>query len=713
MPRDLSRYPTMAPRIKRKDPRKLSSPEARWQHLVREIRRHDILYFVHNTPEMSDVAYDHLFLQLEELEKEHPELRTPESPTRTVGVKPSRKFAKFEHTNPMLSLENAFSRADVSGFLSRVRRFLRLAEDDVPNILAEPKIDGISCALHYADGSLQHGVTRGDGQQGEDVTANVRTIADIPQRLSGSGWPRRLEVRGEVYMEHAAFALLNARQKEQAGKLFASPRNAAAGSLRQLNWRITSNRFLRFLAHGWGGRAIPLKLGDRFSEVLTKLSRWGFRVQDWRLCSDLEAMLSCHALWSTERSRLAYAIDGVVYKLDRLDLWERLGTAGRTPRAALAHKFSPEVGETLLERIDVQVGRSGALTPVAILEPVSLEGVRISRVGLHNEDFIRARDIRVKDVVRIHRAGDVIPQILGVVFEKRPEHSRPFVFPTSCPVCGGCTSRLPHEAVRRCEAGLTCGAQVVRKLVHFCGRSAFNIAGLGKRQIAFLFSTHRVRSPADVFTLAERDKKADSMQRLAAQKDWGLLSARNLFTAIEVARDVSFARFLVALGIRYIGEANARALAEAFGSWSEFSETMQLDRQACEDALKSVSGIGPSAIASLQAFFSEPRCRQAVFDLVREIRMPARTASDSDLPLHNKTIVFTGKLERMSREEAKAQAEHLGARVASSVSAKTDFLIRGENAGNKVRQALRHQVRVLTEEAWLHELRLLRHASRD
>jgi len=681
----------------------LTLDEAKDEHdsLVREIKRHDRLYYQDDQPEISDADYDRLRLRTEALEARFPSFITAESPTQKVGTAPSEKFAKVRHSVRMLSLGNVFSDEDVEEFVTRVRRFLKLSADATLNFTAENKIDGLSVSLRYERGELAVAATRGDGSEGEDVTANVRTIAQIPNELKGRDIPRVFEVRGEVYMSHADFSELNQRQLKAGGKIFANPRNAAAGSLRQLDPAITAARPLRFFSWGWGEASeLP---ADTNHGVLEAIASWGFLMPPLKVCKTVEEMLDAYRAIELNRAALGYDIDGVVYKVDRLDLQERLGFVSRTPRWATAHKFSAEKANTVLLGIDIQVGRTGALTPVAKLAPVTVGGVVVSNATLHNEDEIARKDIRVGNTVTVQRAGDVIPQILGVVPDEGSASFPRYVFRETCPVCGSHAVREANpktgklDAVRRCTGGLICPAQMVERLRHFVSRLAFDIEGLGEKHIQAFFEEGRIRAPADIFTLQARD--GVSMPRLAEKEGWGAQSAANLFAAIEARRTISLERFIFALGIRHVGETTAKLLAKSFGSLEHLRHAMA-DAHAPE-RLSEIDGIGDVVAQSILDFFQEPHNQEVIAKLTRELTVEEYKHDVVSSRLAGATVVFTGKLERLTREEAKAQAERLGAKVAGSVSKNTLYLVAGPGAGSKLKRAEELGVKVLSEDEWL------------
>ena len=668
--------------------------------LAADIARHDRLYYIEAAPEISDAEYDRLWLRNKAIEQRFPDLVRPDSPSLRVGAPPSEAFAKVAHRVPMLSLANAFDDADLSEFLTRVRRFLGLDEDAAVTLVGEPKIDGLSAAVHYHGGRFVLGATRGDGQVGEDVTANLRTIRDLPLRLRGDDVPEVIELRGEVYMTRTEFEALNAERAAAGEPPFANPRNAAAGSLRQLDSRITARRKLHFFAYAWGEVSRPF--ADSHWEALARFRDWGLRVNPLaRRCADEAAAIALYREIAEARARLDYEIDGVVYKVDRLDWQERLGMVSRAPRWAIARKFPAEQAETRLLAIEIQVGRTGALTPVARLEPVTVGGVVVSNATLHNEDEIARKDARVGDWVVVQRAGDVIPQVVRVLTDRRPPGTEPFVFPDHCPVCDSHAVREEGEAVRRCTGGLICPAQRVERLRHFVSRDAFDIEGLGEKQIAAFFRDGLIEEPADIFTLARRAETFDPP--LAAREGWGEKSVENLFRAIEARRRIPLDRFIYALGIRHVGQATARLLAKTYGSLTTFLNEMgRADDPEGEAraALENIDGIGPKVAATLADFFAEPHNVAVVSDLKNEVTVEDFVEPQGETPLAGKTIVFTGALETMTRAEAKARAEALGAKVAGSVSRKTDYVVVGADAGSKAAKARALGVATLSEDEW-------------
>jgi DNA ligase (NAD+) len=612
------------------------------------------------------------------------------------------------HSVPMLSLGNVFDDDGVRDFLERIRRFLGLEPVEGLAFTAEPKIDGLSITLRYEEGRLVQGATRGDGYQGENVTANVRTIANIPKAIKSKSFPDPFEVRGEIYMSRAAFQRLNEGQAERGERTFANPRNAAAGSLRQLDPAITASRPLQFFAYGWG--EAPKLPADTQWGIYRAMDDWGFPLNPLaKLTNSVEEMLDTYSDIESGRAGLDYDIDGVVYKLDRLDLQQRLGFVSRSPRYAVAHKFPAEKATTILRDIEIQVGRTGALTPVAKLEPVTVGGVVVQNATLHNEDEIARKGVRVGDTVIVQRAGDVIPQILGVVEGKRPKGAKRFSFPTVCPACGSHAVREVNpttgteDVVRRCTGGLICPAQRVERLKHFVSRNAFDIEGLGEKHIKTFYDDGLIQSPQDIFTLAERDRR--SQTRLEAREGWGETSAEKLFTAIEARRMVKLDRFIYALGVPHVGEITGRLLARAYGSIEAFRDAMLAaagDRTGEAYAeLDNIEGIGPTVAEAIADFFAEPHNVEVVDELLREVRPEPLEAIDHASPISGKTVVFTGTLEKMTRPEAKARAERLGAKVAGSVSKKTDYVVAGPGAGSKLKDAERLGLKVLGEDEWL------------
>ena len=678
--------------------------KAELKRLAAEIGEHDKRYYQDDAPTVSDADYDALRRRNEEIEALFPALVRTDSPSRRVGAQPSQKFAKVRHAVPMLSLGNAFSDDEVIEFVERVRRFLRLPAEEKVVFTAEPKIDGLSCTLRYEGGRLVRGATRGDGTEGEEVTANVRTLADIPDTLRGKRVPDICEVRGEVYMTKSAFVALNERQKAAGRQVFANPRNSAAGSLRQLDPTITASRPLGFFAYSWGEMsAMPAQTQ---SGMLDWFASCGFKTNPLtQVCDAVDAMLSFHHEIEAQRAGLDYDIDGVVYKVDRLDWQQRLGFVSRNPRWALAHKFPAEKATTVVKAIDIHVGRTGALTPIARLEPVTVGGVVVSNATLHNADEIERLGVRIGDTVTIQRAGDVIPQVLGVVLEHRPKGSKPYKFPSHCPcslhtaVVRDTTATGGEGVVARCTGEFACPHQKIEHLKHFVSRRAFDIEGLGEKQIALFFEQGWIREPGDIFTLAARNPKI----KLEEQEGFGELSVRNLFSAIEARREIALERFIYALGMRHVGETTARALARGYGSWTAFHDAClkvaanDLDTRAEMDNLDQ---IGETVIDSIAAYFGEEHNRGIVERLTAEVTILDAEKPAADSVVAGKTVVFTGSLEKMTRDEAKAMAERLGAKVAGSVSQKTDYVVAGPGAGSKLGKAKDLGVAVLTEDEW-------------
>jgi DNA ligase (NAD+) len=684
----------------------LTEREAKAEHarLEAEIAAHDRRYYQNDAPSVSDADYDRLRRRYSEIEARFPQLRTLQSLTQRVGAAPSGRFAKVRHAVPMLSLDNAFAEEDVVDFVGRIRRFLRLPEDEEISFSAEPKIDGLSMSLRYEDGVLVTGATRGDGSEGEDVTANVKTITDIPHSLSGRKIPAVTEVRGEVYMTKAAFLELNRKQAEAGKQLYVNPRNTAAGSLRQLDASITASRPLGFFAYAWGEMsAMP---ADTQSGMIKWFEHCGFKTNPLtKMCRTVDALLKFHREIETQRAGLDYDIDGVVYKVDRLDWQDRLGFVSRSPRWAIAHKFPAEKATTVIKDIEIQVGRTGFLTPVAKLEPVTVGGVVVQNATLHNADEIARLDVRIGDTVQIQRAGDVIPQVLGVIADKRPRSARPYEFPKKCPC------PLKTEVVREtiasgeqgvrahCTGEFACPFQQIEHLRHFVSRRAFDIDGLGEKQIEFFHEQGWVNEPADIFTLQERNKKI----RLEEIEGFGETSVRNLFAAIEARRDITLERFIYALGIRHVGETTAVALARGYGSWDAFHEAclkLAKDDEETKQEMDALDQIGDTVIESLHDYFGEAHNRRRIERLAAQVKIRDAEKPRSDSPIAGKTVVFTGSLEQMTRDEAKASAERLGAKVSGSVSKKTDYVVAGPGAGSKLAEAEKHGVAVLTEDEW-------------
>ncbi len=676
----------------------LTEAEARDElaRLAEAIARADQAYHGRDAPEITDAAYDALRQRNAAIERQFPALVRSDSPSLRVGAAPAGGFAKVRHGAPMLSLGNVFNAGDFAEFAARARRFLGLGDDIALRFVGEPKIDGLSINLTYEEGVFVRGATRGDGTEGEDVTANLRTLATLPQRLRGEV-PSRIEIRGEVFMTKADFLALNAAQEAAGERLFANPRNAAAGSLRQLDPRITAARPLALFAYAIGQASA--RPAATHWEYLARLADWGFSVNPLsRLLADEREAAAFEQEIAAARASLPYDIDGVVYKIDDFAWQERLGYVGREPRWAVAWKFPPEQATTTLLDIVIQVGRTGALTPVAQLQPVNVGGVLVARATLHNEDEIARKDVRIGDTVIVQRAGDVIPQIIGAVPERRPAAALPFVFPDRCPACGSAALRPPGEAVRRCTGGLICPAQAEERLIHFVSRPAFDIDGLGEKSVREFMQDGLLRTPPDIFRLPAHE------QEIAAREGWGATSARNLVRAIEARRRIPLARFIHALGIRRIGAANARLLARHYGSYAawraEMAKAVQIGAEARSD-LANIVGIGPTIAEELAAFFAEPRNLATLDTLAAMLQIEdAAPEAPEQARLAGKTVVFTGTLATMSRPEAKALAERLGAKVTDSVSRRTDLVVAGAEAGSKARRAAELGITLLSEAEW-------------
>jgi DNA ligase (NAD+) len=690
--------------------------------LAESISHHDRLYHEKDQPEITDARYDELRQRNNAIEKRFPELIRANSPSQRVGAAPATGFKKVRHKVPMLSLDNAFTREDITDWLTGIRNFLRELKDDsvAIEIDCEPKIDGLSCTLLYKHGKLMSGATRGNGAEGEDVTANVKTVKDIPHILRGKGWPEVLEVRGEVYMSDDDFLRLNEQQSQSNGKLFANPRNAAAGSLRQLDPNVTASRPLRFYAYAIG--EVSKLFAQKQWEVRKKLKKWGFHLNEPAslvkiVVKDLSRVFNYYDDIQIKRSGLGFSIDGIVLKINRLDWQSRLGFVSRSPRWAIAWKFPPEQASTIIEKIRCQVGRTGKITPVADLKPISVGGVLVARATLHNADEIERKDIREGDTVVIQRAGDVIPQVVTTIKEQRPDWSVPYRFPTLCPVCNSLLVREEGEADTYCTGGLVCAAQVVERLRHFAARDAFDIEGLGEKNIELFYGKGLIKTPVDIFTLEERDGKDQPPVR--EWEGWGDTSSRKLFDAIKRARVISLDRFIYALGIHQVGQATARLLARHYltlAHWREIMETAEQDKESgAYSELLAINGVGESMADDLLGFFAEPHNREILDELtvtvwenderlvtVNDFEQPSATST-----IAGKTVVFTGSLETMSRNEAKSQAEALGANVAGSVSSKTDYVVAGLGAGSKEKKARELDVTVLTEEQWLELIRIM------
>jgi DNA ligase (NAD+) len=681
--------------------------------LAETIARHDRLYHEKDAPEISDAEYDALRRRNLALEQRFPDLVRADSPSRRVGAAPAAGFAKVTHAKPMLSLDNAFDDEDVRAFFTSVRNFFRRPEDlarvdpATIEVAAEPKIDGLSCSLRYEQGELVLAATRGDGVTGEDVTANVKTLRGVPHRLKGRGWPQTIEIRGEVYMERPGFFALNAEREKAGEPVFANPRSSAAGSLRQLDPSVTAERPLQFFAYAWGEASAPV--AETHSKAIERFQAWGLPVNPLsRLCRGVDEVLAFHREIAEKRASLPYDIDGVVYKVNDLDLEERLGFAARAPRWAIAHKFPAEQAQTVLEKISIQVGRHGTLTPVAELAPITVGGVVVERATLHNEDEITRKDIREGDTVVVQRAGDVIPQVVSVVLERRPKGSKPYVLSAEisrggdgkprCPICHSLAVREEGEAAWRCTGGLICPAQAVERLRHFVSRDAFDVEGLGYKHLTAFWQDKLIRTPADIFRL---DAKV-----IAEREGWGEQSARKLNDAIDGRRKIALDRFIYALGIPQVGQQTAKLLARHYKSFARWRKAMEEAKNPESDAwreLNDIHGIGEDMATDIVGFFAETHNRDLLDDLEREVTIVdyagARGATTS--PLSGKSIVFTGTLTAMSRSEAKARAEALGANVAASVSGKTDYLVVGSDAGSKAEKAKALGVTTISEDEWL------------
>ncbi|WP_353255311.1 NAD-dependent DNA ligase LigA [Hyphomonas sp.] len=674
--------------------------------LAQMIAEADAAYYQNDAPELTDAAYDALRQRNAEIEAAFPNLKREDSPSLRVGAEAGDGFAKARHGVPMLSLENAFTDEDVADFAARIRRFLALGEETDLTFTAEPKIDGLSLSLTYESGKLVRAATRGDGQTGEDVTANARTLADIPAKLAGKGWPASIEIRGEIYMAKDDFAALNVREAAAGRKTFANPRNAAAGSLRQLDTAITKSRPLRFFAYAWGAVSAPF--AETQLEAVEAFGKWGFVTNRLMVrILTVDEILAVYRDIEAKRAGLAYDIDGVVYKVDRLDWQQRLGFVSRAPRWAIAHKFPAEKATTILLGIDIQVGRTGSLTPVARLEPVTVGGVVVSNATLHNEDEIARLGVKPGDVVEIQRAGDVIPQVLRVVTASTGPVWR---MPETCPACGSAAVREADEAGetdvrRRCTGGLICPAQAVERLKHFVSRKALDIDGLGARQIELFFERGVLRAPQDIFRL-RKNIEAAGLPPLEHWDGFGAASARKLYGAIDARRKPDFARFLNGLGIRHVGQTTSGQFARGFLSWQSFWDAVRWAAEGGPGSegyldLTGIDGIGEAAAQALIQFESEPHNREMLGALLAEIEVQDEVPAATDSPVAGKTVVFTGTLERMTRDEAKARASALGAKVAGSVSAKTDILVAGLGAGSKLAKAEGLGVRTMTEAEWL------------
>jgi DNA ligase (NAD+) len=686
----------------------LQALDAKVRHsdLVKEIRKADSAYYTDDAPHLTDAQYDKLRTELLTLEANYPDLVTKDSPSQTVGAAPSRRFQKVKHAVPMLSLSNVFSEEDASDFLERIRKFLGLSENDALEIVAEPKIDGLSCSLRYEKGVLVMAATRGDGAEGENITANVRTISDVPQTLSGENIPDVLEVRGEIHMGRSELSALNAALEADGKKVFANPRNAAAGSVRQLNSSVTASRNLGFFGYALGEVSAPFS--ETHQGVRKCLSKWGIPGTPYRVCQSLADIMGNYEMILNDRPDLDYEIDGIVYKVNCLDYQQRLGFVSRAPRWATAHKFPAERAVTTILDVDIQVGRTGALTPVARLEPITVGGVVVSNATLHNADEIARKDIRVGDHVVIQRAGDVIPQVVEVVLEKRSPCSQPYCFPTQCPACGSAAIREGEDVVMRCTGGLVCSAQGIERLKHFVSRLAFDIEGLGIKIIEQFWETGLIKTPADIFSLHKT--AMEYAPPLSEWDGWGELSAQNLFGAIDERRTITMNRFVYALGIRHVGEATAKRLSAHYGDALSLKQAMleagkpheEGTANSAYDDLIAIEDVGPGVAEDVIAFFSEPHNITVFDDLCMQLMITSyEKPSVADSPVAGKTVVFTGALTETTRAEAKAKAESLGAKVSGSVSKKTDYVVAGEDAGSKLKKARDLGINVLSEQGWI------------
>ncbi|MCH8202096.1 MAG: NAD-dependent DNA ligase LigA [Proteobacteria bacterium] len=679
--------------------------KAELKRLAALIREHDRRYHGQETPLISDAEYDQLWRRNSEIELRFPKLIRADSPSRRVGTPPSGRFRKVAHRQPMLSLDNAFSDEELVEFEARIRRFLaRQPEIEAGQgieMTVEPKIDGLSASLLYEDGKLSLGLTRGDGRTGEDVTSNLVTIKDIPAGLRGKDWPELIEIRGEVFMTKPDFAKLNQSQEATGAKLFANPRNAAAGSVRQLDSSVTASRPLRFFAYGWGELMGQMPVGQ--IEFLHQLETWGFKINPLtRLCSSIEEALAHYHTIESQRAELAYDIDGVVYKINRVDWQLRLGKVSRAPRWAIAQKFPAEQAKTNILDIEIQVGRTGTLTPVAKLQPVTVGGVVVSNATLHNRDEIERLGVRIGDRVIVQRAGDVIPQVVEIVIEERPPEAKPFRFPSRCPACGSHAVSEGDDVAVRCTGGLICPAQRVERLRHFVSKGAFDIEGLGRKQIAAFWKQRLIESPADIFTLAARERTQEL--NLANREGWGETSLSNLFAAIDRRREIGLDRFLFALGIRHIGQSTGRLLAINYTSLENLLRAVDEAADGQSEArreLEAIDGIGPKVTDAIVDFLAEPHNHKIVTELLTEVSVQDFRPPADGSPISGKRLVFTGHLESMTRSEAKARAEALGARVTGSISPKTDYLIAGSGSGSKMKKASDLGVQILDEAAWV------------
>lgn len=693
--------------------------------LRKELEKHNKAYYHDDEPVISDAKYDELKRELIDIETKYPEFLTSNSPTQTVGYAVLDKFKKVKHSRPMLSLSNGFSKENIQDFFDRVKRFLGLNGEEKLEMFCEPKIDGLSFGARFEDGVFVQGATRGDGVTGEDITENLRTIKTFPKKLIGKDIPKILEVRGEVFMMKSDFEALNRKREENSEKVFANPRNAAAGSLRQLDTSITASRNLDYFVYALGEMSEDFDVKTQ-EKVLDEVSKFGFSVNKLaKLCENVDEVMKFYDKVQAERYNLEYDIDGIVYKVNNLKYQERLGFVSHSPRWAIAHKFPAEKAITLIEKIDIQVGRTGSLTPVAHLKPVNVGGVLVSRATLHNEDEIERKDIREGDTVTIQRAGDVIPQVVKVDLQKRSKDSKPFQFPDKCPICGSPAVRYGDDVVKRCTGGINCKAQVIQGLKHFVSRNAFDIEGLGKKQIDNFFQAERIKTFVDIFKLEERDKKAEqtasdlglfrtgkevkTLTPIRSLEGWGNKSANKLFEAINKRRDIELHRFIYGLGIRFVGEITAKLLANHYRSFENLKEKMvkaskDSESEECKD-FKNIDGVGGKIADGILDYFHNEKNIEMLDELVAQLNIKDAEEIVAKSPLSGKTVVFTGSLERMTRQEAKAKAESLGIKVASAISGKTDFLIAGANSGSKLKKAEKLGVKVLSEDEWLEMLK--------
>lgn len=669
------------------------------ERLARLIAYHDYQYFTLANPEITDEQYDALRRQNQELEAQFPDLRRLDSPSLRIGSPVSAQFEKVKHRKPLLSLDNVFNEKEFVDFEKRLKRFIKMPEETEIAMLAEPKIDGLSASLHYQDGQFVLGATRGDGQEGENITVNLRTVRDLPLRLLSEDAPKNLEVRGEVYMKNSDFEILNQQRRKQHEQVFANPRNAAAGSLRQLDSAITAERPLHFFAYY--AQNLEGNVAETQEELLQKLQRWGFVVNPFhKLCATHMDMMQYYRVMEETRETLDYEIDGLVFKVNDLRLQERLGVVGRAPRHSIAFKFAAEQAETIVEDILLQVGRTGVITPVAVLRPVIVGGVTVSRATLHNEEEIRRKDVRIQDSVIVQRAGDVIPQIVRVITSKRPNTSQVYHFTERCPCCHSLLHQTPGQVAKRCLNGFGCEDQAIQRLIHFVSRDALNIDGLGEKHMAKFYAFGLISSPVDIFTLEERNQK--SSDPIEKWEGWGKQSVQNLWNAIHKVRVLPLEKLIYALGIPQVGQTTAKLLAKHFITFERLLEKIleaQHRNKSVQQELMHIEGIGHGMARDIVDFFEQKHNLQMVESLLKHITVTPYEESHH-LPLSGKTVVFTGSLERISRSEAKAQAEKLGAKVGSSVTSHTSFIVAGKDAGQKLKVANNLGVKIIDEDAW-------------